>query len=300
MIRLLSLLVVSTLQAVAQTAPPKPEHKERGPLVFKEITALPWADSWKKGTLGNPRLISQKEDLAQPTGLPPVWHCQINGPDNRTGYLMWDSSGGGRLLEFALDDPKQDEKAVPNIPPLQQFALPDAEGGPIASGCVPTSAASLLAYWINREEKEKPDLKKLTLTLRKQLRMFRFPDTDGFTENGMALAGALPQAMAAALEKEAQARELGLTVRHLPFSMDRFRKEIAAGYPTLLSCTIRVPHKPELSWGHAVVGLAATKADGVDLVGIHDNFYPTKNSGTIRWIRSDAFRSLTAVRPIEE
>ena len=297
MIRMLSLLFVATLPAVAQKTV---TLKERGAFIFKEIIALPWAGSWKKATLADPRLIKQKEDLAQPTNLPPVWYAAINGPEDKTGYLMWESLGEGRLMEFALDDPKQDAKAISDIPTIQQFALPDAEGGLIASGCVPTSAASLLAFWINQKKQAKPDLQKLTLTLRKQLRMFRFPDTDGFTKNGMALAGALPHSMAKALNQEVQSRKLELTVRHLRFSMKHFRGEIEAGRPTLLSCTVRVPHKPHLSWGHAVVGVAATQIDGVNLVGIHDNFYPTNNPWTIRWIRSDDFRSLTEVKPNEE
>ena len=52
-------------------------------------------------------------------------------------------------------------------------------------------------------------------------------------------------------------------------------------------------------WRPNVVGIAANRIDEVDLVGIHDNFYPTRNPGTIRWISSDAFRSLTVVVPKE-
>lgn len=297
MLRVFLFLGLSLLVSNGQD---KPDHKERGKLILKEIIAQPWAVSWKDAKLGEIHLIKQKADLAQPTGLPPVWHAKIEGPEERTGYLMWDQAGEGRLVEFALDDPKQAENAITGIPAIQQFPLPEAEGGPIASGCVPTSAASLLSYWMTRKEQAKPDSNELTLTLRKRLRMIRFPDTDGFTEDGMALAGALPSSMARAFAAEAQKQKLAITVRHLPFSMNKFRKEIAAKRPVLLSCTVRVPHKPHLSWGHAVVGLGASKVDGVDLVGIHDNFFPTKNAGTIRWIRSDAFRSLTEVRPMEK
>lgn len=294
-----SLLVLLALGSFVLAAEVSPAHRERGKVILKEILAQAWATSWQEATLENVRLVAQKKDLAQPTGLPPVWHAGLKGPDGRTGYLMWDCKEDGRLVEFALDDALPVREAITGIPPLQQFPVIGPDGKAMASGCVPTSAASLLSYWIDRRHQDGPPTRELTLTLRKQLRMIPFPDTDGFTPDGMTLAGALPLSMAKVLEGEMARRKWPLAVRHLPFSMKHFREEIAAGRPTLLSCTVRVPHLPHLSWGHAVVGIAANRIDEVDLVGIHDNFYPTRNPGTIRWISSDAFRSLTVVVPKE-
>ncbi len=294
-----SIFVLLALGSFVLAAEAPPTHRERGRVILKEILAQAWAASWHEATLENVRLVAQKKDLAHPTGLPPVWHAELKGPDGRTGYLMWDNKKEGRLVEFALDDTLPVKGAINGVPPLQQFPVIDPDGKAMASGCVPTSAASLLSYWIERRHQDAPPTREVTLTLRKQLRMIPFPDTDGFTPDGMTLAGALPISMAKVLENEVTRRKWPLAVRHLPFSMKYFREEIAAGHPTLLACTVRVPHLPHLSWGHAVVGIAASRIDEVDLVGIHDNFYPTRNPGTIRWIGSNAFRSLTVVVPKE-
>ena len=294
-----SIFVLLALGSFVLAAEAPPTHRERGRVILKEILAQAWAASWHEASLENVRLVAQKKDLAHPTGLPPVWHAELKGPDGRTGYLMWDNKKEGRLVEFALDDTLPVKGAINGVPPLQQFPVIDPDGKAMASGCVPTSAPSLLSYWIERQHQDAPPTREVTLTLRKQLRMIPFPDTDGFTPDGMTLAGALPISMAKVLENEVTRRKWPLAVRHLPFSMKYFREEIAAGHPTLLACTVRVPHLPHLSWGHAVVGIAASRIDEVDLVGIHDNFYPTRNPGTIRWIGSNAFRSLTVVVPKE-
>lgn len=300
MTRFLFIFFLVILPGWSQTDGSDPDLRKRGALILKEILGKKWASSWKGATLKNIRPVSQKPDLAQPTGLPPVWHAGIEGPDGKSGYLMWDGVGEGRLVEFALDDKLPVEGAIQGLPTLQQFPVPDPQGEPMASGCVPTSAASVVMHWMLQQQSEQPTPRDLTLALRKRLDMIRFPDTDGFTENGMALAGALPHKMAEALNAEAKARQLPIAARILPFSMERYREEIKAGRPTLLSCTVRVPHKPQLSWGHAVAGIANTRVDEVDLVGLHDNFYPTRHPETIRWIRGDAFRSLTVIQPAGE
>ena len=82
------------------------------------------------------------------------------------------------------------------------------------------------------------------------------------------------------------------------FSMARLKEEVAAKRPVLLSCVVRVAHKPELSWGHEVAAVGWAKIDGVELAGVLDNFYPTKYPETIRWIRQEAFQSIITLRPI--
>lgn len=299
MTRLFLLLFLFLLPAWSQES--KPIFRDRGEVILRELLAQAWADSWQGATLEAIQLIRQKEDLAQPTGLPPVWHAEIKGPAGKSGYLIWDCSNEGKLVEFALDDDLPIPGAITGLPTQQQFAVPGPNDQPMASGCVPTSAASVVLHWMDRLDRKAPGKKEMTLVLRKRLTMSRFPDTDGFTENGMALAGAFPHKMAEALNAEATKRDLPIRARLLRFSMAPFRKEIVTGRPTLLSCTVRVPHKPQLSWGHAVAGIAAVELDGVELVGIHDNFFPTEHPETIRFIRQDAFRTLTIIgRPMSE
>lgn len=300
----MSRLVVFLFLLLPMLVRAEPDLKSRGGEILQAILAQPWAESWRGASLAETRLVSQKEDLAQPTGLPPVWYAVIEGPDEKKGYLMWESEGVGRLVEFALDDALPVKNAIEGVPALQQFPYQDPEHGTVASGCVPTSAASLVGYWRKQEGvgsgiAPEATLPEITLHLRQRLDMVLFPDRNGFTGNGMPLAGALPSRMADVLNKEAKARKIPLKAAIMPFSMDRFRGELAEGRPVLLACTVRLPHKPSLSWGHAVVGLAAATIDGVELVGIHDNFYPTSHPEAIRWIHEKAFRVLTVVRPEE-
>ena len=146
-----ALFLSSVLSAHAKITPLTEEigHEERGEVILKEILSQPWAVDWKEATLKEVRLVKQKPDLDEPTGLPPVWSAKISGPEGRAGHLMWDCSGEGKLVEFALDSELKiggdKAAAITGIPGLQEFPMKDADGRLVASGCVPTAAASVVA-----------------------------------------------------------------------------------------------------------------------------------------------------------
>lgn len=306
---ILTLFLGSLFTASAKTPvlSEEPRHEERGEIILKEILSQPWSKDWEGATLEDVTLVKQKADLEVSTGLPPVWSATISGPDERTGHVMWDCWGEGRLVEFALDAELKIEGdqagALTGVPGLQQFAMRDAEGRLVASGCVPTAAGSVVAFWSSKQfpqwrgadGRTKADLAK---RLRSRLTMTLYPDTDGFTENGMALAGAFPGELAKALRDDAREHEVPIACKIAKFSMAQLKEEIAAKRPVLLSCVVRVAHQPELSWGHEVAGVGWAKIDGVELAGVLDNFYPTRFPEAIRWIRGDAFRSIIILRPI--
>ncbi len=282
-----------------------PKLQARGELLLKEIVSQKWATGWKEATLEKVRLVAQKPDLAQPTGLPPVWSATIKGPAGRKGHLMWNSSGNGRLVEFSLDDKLEIEGVVTGVPALQQFPFRDEKGQLVASGCVPTAAASVVSYWISKghlqwqgEDGKTPG--ELALRLRRQMKMSLFPDSDGFSPNRLTLAGTYPTELYKSLKQDSQSHGVSISVGLNRFSIEALQIEIKASRPALLSCLVRVPHIPELSWGHEVAAVGFCQIDGTELVGVLDNFYPTKHPETIRWIRRDAFSSLVTLRPIRE
>ena len=276
--------------------------QERGHAILKEIVSQNWARDWKGAKLDAVQLVSQKKDLAHPTGLPPVWVGEIKGPRGGKGTMMWDQGGEGRIVEFTLDAKLEIKNVISGIPNLQQFPIEEAGGKVIASGCVPTAAASVVSFWVDKKfpqwrGEDGKTLVDITRRLRARLKMAAFPDTDGFTSNGMTLAGAFPHDLARAIQADAKEKNVGVDCRITRFSIELLKEEIKAGRPVLLSCTVRVPHKPHLSWGHEMAGVGWTKIDGVNLVGVMDNFHPTKHAETIRWIRADVFRSLISIRP---
>lgn len=267
------------------------------------------AAGWKGATLEKVRLVAQKPDLAEPTGLPPVWHAWVKGPEGRSGYLMWDQDGEGKLIELALDEglkfQGEKAKAISGVPSLQEFPIKGEEGKLAASGCVPTAGASVVAFWVENgypQWRGKPGntAKDFALRLRSRMKMVLFPDTDGFSENRMAMAGAYPSELEKALRDDAKEHGVSAIVSLGRFSIGALKLEVAQGRPSLVSCTVRVAHKPDLSWPHEVVAVGHARIDGVELVGVVDNFYPTKHPETIRWIRQDAFRSIMTLRPGDE
>ncbi len=282
--------------------------RDKGQAHLERITREPWAEKWKAASLTGTRLVPQKPDQTYGSGLPPVWCAQIAGPEGATGCLMWDSTGGGRLVEFTLDAAltvnSPNARAIIGIPALQQFALERKNGKPVASGCVPTSGASVAAWWISHGQ---PGWRgtagsnlphDLCLRLRNRLEMQTIPDTDGFTSDGMDLAGAMPEDLARALQLDADEHHVTLKIDFQRFQFETLKAEINAGRPVLLSCLVRLPHKPDLSWGHAVAGAGWATLDGVNFTGIVDNFFPVKNPAAVRWVRSDSFDSLTTLRPL--
>ena len=127
--------------------------------------------------------------------------------------------------------------------------------------------------------------------------MKSIPDEDGYTDNGMALAGAFPNELASAIHADARELKVPCHCKIRPFTVNLLKSEIAAGRPVLLSCGVRLPHKPELSWGHEVAGVAWSKIGDRTFVGVLDNFYPTQYAETIRWIAEDAFSDIITVKP---
>ena len=304
-VRTLFYFFIVTIQLAGAT----PKLRERGTSILREIVSQPWLKSWKSATLKNIRLISEKPDLHQPLNLPPVWSALISGPNGASGHLIWDSIGEGRLVEFSLDDKLEVKgesgQAISGVPSFQQFPIPGRDLKPIASGCVPTAAASVVSYWASQKypswgDHGKNSPKDLVLRLRSKLKMTPFPDIDGFTANRMALAGAYPSELLKALKAETVAYNLPIQIGFGRFTFSLFKKEIDNSRPTLLSCLVRVAHKPQLSWPHQVVGVGYYEIDDVKLVGVMDNFFPTNHKETIRWIRQDAFRSILTLRPSEE
>lgn len=296
------LVLVSTWVSSAQIK--EADYSQRGPEILKGILAQEWAASWKEATLERIRRVAAKPDMDDPTGLPPVWVAEIKGPAGKAGHLMWDSEGEGQLVEFALDDKLAIPGAVLRVPGLQEFPIKNEDGMLVASGCVPTAAASLVSYWAaNGFPKWRgPDAqtpREIALRLRGQLSITLYPDNDGYSENRMALAGASMGQLAAVLRKDARKYEVPMRCQIEQFTMERLKEEVKAGRPSLVSCVVRVAHLPQLSWPHAVVTVAWEEVDGVELVGVVDNFYPTKHPETIRWIRKEAFLSLVTLRPLE-
>lgn len=284
----------------------EPDFSQRGPALLKEIVSQPWAAGWKSATLKNVRLVSEKPDLDEPVGLPPVWSAIIAGPEGKAGHLIWDSTGQGRLVEFSLDDKlvvkSESARAIAGVPYLQEFPITTEKKELVASGCVPTAAASVVSYWASKkypqwrgEDGKTP--RDLALRFRKQLKITLYPDVDGFSQNRMAMAGAYPSDLYQILKAEALTYKVPMDFGLGRFTGKLLKGEVDASRPALLFCSVRVAHKPELSWPHAVAAVGYCELDRVKLVGVQDNFYPTKNQETIRWIRQDAFRAILIMRP---
>jgi hypothetical protein len=126
--------------------------------------------------------------------------------------------------------------------------------------------------------------------------MVEIADSVGYTSDGMALSGAFPHELARAIETDAFDHGLEVTTSIRRFSLETLKHEIAEQRPVLLSCLVRLPHKPHLSWGHEVVGVGWVDIKGHTFVGVRDNFFPTEDTETTRWIRQESFESLITVR----
>lgn len=306
-IKAASLLASLCCFIVRASAVDPQDARDRGTKHLAQLTAQPWLADWKGATLEDVRLVEQKKDLSWPTGLPPAWWAKITHSEKGTGYLAWDSGGEGKIIEFAFDAAlavdAPDAKALKGVPAFQQFAIAQKDGSFIASGCVPTSAASVLGFWIERDfpqwrgDAGAAPLQALTNRIRARLNMQAIPDKDGYTDDAMTLAGAMPDELARALQADAAEHRVPIQSTVSRFRYETLQTEVGAGRPVLLSCTVRLPHKPQLSWGHEVAGVGWARLGEVRFVGIADNFYPVKSPATIRWLRTDAFDSLITIRP---
>lgn len=247
----------------------------------------------------------------QPYELPfaPVWVVRIPAGSETSSYLMWETSASGELVEFALTATPPSDKfgqLLSGVPSLQQFPVAGHSQKFVASGCVPTAGGSMIGYWVTHGCPEwsgtpagKPVqtlLKDYTTRLRARLRMAEIPDTVGYTENGMPLSGAFPKNLATALEEDAKAMGLEMKTSFHRYNCEMFKREISAQRPVLLSCQVRLPQKPHLSWGHEVIGVGWLKMNGRNYIGIKDNFFPCADEDTVRWIRDEAFESMIFVR----
>ncbi len=263
--------------------------------------------------LSSPRVVSQKSGQIYPTGLPPVWHLTLLSPEKKAiGHLMLETDAALTLHEFAFDLPTppspKNGVLIPSVPNLQQFPTPekaDATGPQVASGCVPTAGGSLIGFWALQgfskwlPTSDTPStsaaLQSATLRLRHRMHMGTFPDISGYTDNGMPLSGALPDDLAESLRKDASEHGIDAKIYCIPFKAPLFETQIQQRRPALLSCVVRLPHKPELSWGHEVLGVGFDRIEGARFVGIVDNFFPTAHPHTIRWIRESVFDSMITV-----
>ena len=201
----------------------------------------------------------------------PFWWAELNGPDGSAGYLAWRESGDRALLDFsleglvAIDLPQA--QALGGVPAIQQFPLQGADGQAVASGCVPTAGASLIAYWSNRGT-------------------FDWQADDSHEGLVRRVRDRLPMSVIA---------DVRVTVA--PFRSETLAEELAAGRPALVSCVVLVPRKPELAWGHEVVAVGQAEIAGVRFVGVVDNYFAPRIPGTIRWIQAERCSSLVLVRP---
>lgn len=230
--------------------------------------------------------------------------AELRSADGAAGYLAWSAAAPYQLLDFsiesltAIDLPQA--KALSGVPGIQQFAIIGPAGEPVASGCVPTAGASLIAYWSNRgtydwQADDSPE--GLVRRVRDRLPMAVLPDVEGYTDGRMALAGCSPNALAVGLQADAVQYRIPVAVTVAAFDRRELAKEIAASRPALVSCTVLVPRKPTLSWGHQVVAVGQAEVSGRHYVGIIDNFYVPRVPGTVRWIAEEQCSALLTVRP---
>ena len=300
------LLLLLAVSAALAGVPPE----ERARQHFERISSVLVPAPAREASLTRPVLAEQSPGQLYKNGLPPVWVARIEDENGARGYLMWENSPSGALLEFTLAGKHAPVASIggltEGVPALQQFPVPGTNHKPVASGCVPTAGASLVGYWTThgfpdwsggRPPGQVESLKHFAARLRGRLNMSELPDTSGYTDDGMPLSGAYPRELALALERDAGENGVLLQTVHAPFSFRTLRTEIGAGRPVLLSCMVRLPHKPQLSWGHEIIGVGWLELDGAEYAGVKDNFYPTGSPEAVRWIRKEAFESLITVLP---
>jgi hypothetical protein len=271
-----------------------------------------------KLSLTNVREVKgQKSDwVPQPKNQ---WWGDLQGPHEITGYLSWSIQAPFILKEFLITDSsglwqkayrsfaKGTDKTLqpnfiflPGVPALQQFPLQEGANTPVASGCVPTAGASLMLYWSQHglgkwcSSNLKPE--DVVLRLRQQLDMAVLPDDEGFTDHKMSLAGAYPKNLTKAIG--ADATKYGLTgkIEYHTIDLKLYLSELEAGRPVLLSCTVPLPQKPALSWGHEVVGVGYLRLNEQVYLGVIDNFLPLGNQGAPRWIAAHHFSDMITVQ----
>lgn len=232
----------------------------------------------------------------------PFWWAGLRGDDGAAGHLAW--TDDGRLIDFSLEGLREviapQAFALAGVPAIQQFPLKAPDGSAVASGCVPTAGASLIAFWSARSGTAAwggAGEQDLVRRLRGRMRMGIIPDLEGYTEGKMSLAGAFPDELAEALQADADERGVDVDVALSGYDRRLLGAELSAGRPVLVSCVVLLPRKPELSWGHQVVGVGRAEVGGTHYVGVIDNFFTPRIPGSIRWIADDRIGQLVLVRP---
>jgi len=235
----------------------------------------------------------------------PFWWASLRNEDGEAGYLAWKADASQELLDFSLEGLVALEtpaaRVLDGVPPVQQFVVRGGDGQPVASGCVPTAGASLIAYWSNRgtfDWQADDSHQGLTRRLRDRMPMVVLPDLEGYTDGAMALAGASTEALVAALAEDAKDYKVRVTIARTPFDFGALQREIGLGQPVVLICGVLVPRKPELAWGHAVVAVGFAQVAGRPFVAVVDNFHVPRQPGTVRWIAAERCRELVFVRPV--
>jgi hypothetical protein len=315
MTRLILCSMLLTVTSVPQAVfAEETEPAQRATALVSALAETFKPPAWRNVTFSAPRRIEQTPGQIYRSGLAPVWFTAVTAPNGASGYLMWEDSPASPLIDFAWDAPERDclpkldaGTLVPNVPNQQQFPVPGNSAPQVASGCVPTAGANLIGFWTakgfpswmgtSRDSESPPLLQRITRRLRERLHMQEIPDRDGFTETGMPLSGAFPGDLKEALEKDAASHGILLTTALERFSGDSLKRETAQGRPVLLSCMVRLPQKPSLSWGHEVVGTGWVEIKGLLFVGVRDNFLPSKSGETTRWIESRHMQSLLRAAP---
>jgi hypothetical protein len=280
---------------------PKPEVVQAEAHLASIRAAGLVSDGLTSVEVGEVRRIRPEPTRWQRQGRP-FWWAELRCSEGSAGYLAW--TDDGRLIDFSVeglrDATTPQALALAGVPPIQQFPLKAPDGSAVASGCVPTAGASLIAFWSAR-----PDTmawggvgeQDLVRRLRGRMRMGVIPDLEGYTDGKMSLAGAFPDELAEALQVDADARGVDVDVALSGYDRRLLGAELSAGRPVLVSCMVLLPRKPELSWGHQVVGVGRAEIGGAHYVGVIDNFFTPRIPGSIRWIAEDRIAQLVLVRP---
>jgi hypothetical protein len=114
----------------------------------------------------------------------------------------------------------------------------------------------------------------------------------------MPLSGAFPRDLARAMREEVEACGGGMEVVSRAFSEEALKREIEQGRPVLLSCLVRLPQRPQLSWGHEVAAIGWGPGRSGNFVFVRDNFYPTRFGDAVRCLPVKVFTEMIMLRPL--
>jgi hypothetical protein len=251
--------------------------------------------------VGEVRWVQPQPSRWQRQGRP-FWWAELRCAEGAAGYLAWTDDGS--LFDFSVEGLREvaaaQAFAMSGVPPIQQFPMKAPDGSLVASGCVPTAGASLIAFWSVRPRTAAwagAGEQDLVRRLRSRMPMSVIPDDEGYTDGKMSLAGSFPAALAEAMQADADERGVDVDVAVSGYDRQLLSTELSAGRPVLLTCLVMLPRKPELSWSHQVVAVGRAEVGGAHYVGVIDNFFVPRIGGTVRWIVEDRVNQLVLVRP---